>query len=62
MVVTISLKVTATVDAGVQAVEVEVLVEEDVVPVPVVVADVVVVVTPDTGVWFAGHEPVDAVE
>lgn len=59
---------TATVAAAVQAVDVDeellAFVEDEAEPVPVVVADVVVVVPvpPEMGVWFAGQVPVDAVE
>jgi hypothetical protein len=63
-VVTTSSKVTATDVAAAHELEVElvgVLVLVELLdPVPVVVG--VELLTPEVGVWFAGHDPVEAVE
>lgn len=60
---TISSKVTATeVAAAQEEVVVEVLVADVVDPEPELVVVVVVPVPPETGVWFAGQVPVEAVE
>jgi hypothetical protein len=63
-VVTISSKVTATEVAAAQEEEVlvETLVVDVVDPDPVSVVVVVLPVPPETGVWFAGQDPVEAVE
>lgn len=59
--VTVSRKVTATLEAGLQAADV--LVAGDVlVVVGLLPLAVVVVGAPEMGVWFAGHVPVEAVE